>query len=58
MKGQSTSGTGVQSGLSSQSSFAAETPKSAGMGTKGKAQVPMATPKQSASKGGKKFTIC
>ena len=56
--GQATKGAGVDSGLSSQSGFSGESAKSLGMDNKGKGQKPVAQPKKSSSKGGKKFTNC
>jgi len=57
-KGQSTKGSGVKSGLSSQGGFHGESESSLGMDTKGPDQKPMATPNKSVSKGGKTFGIC
>lgn len=57
MKGNE-EGAGVQSGLSSKGGFSGESEKSLGMDNKGPGQKPMATPKKSASKNGKKHVVC
>jgi len=58
MKGQSTHGANVKSGLSSQDGFHGESEKSLGMDNKGGDMKPMPQPRKGVSKAGKKFTIC